>query len=160
MALPVSFLSLTINDNTSVPKQENATSEVAVATITAANMVAQVALHDDLIDAIDALVIGQLAKRTLIAARTLLSGLPASDPLAQKENRWLVRYHGSTNFRKYVVTIPTADLSLLAGGSEYLDITTPATPGKAFADAFAAVVRDPNDVAESVVVDSIQFVSR
>lgn len=160
MALPVSFLSLTINDNTTVPKQETATMEVAVATITAANLVAQTALHDTLITAIDNLIIGVEAKRALIANRTLLSGLPASDPLAQKENRWLVRYHGSTNFRKYVVSIGTADLTLLAGGSEFLDITTVATPGKAFADAFAAVVRDPNDVAESVVVDSIQFVSR
>jgi len=160
MALPVSFLSLTINDNTTVPKQESATMEVAVATITAGNLVAQTALHDALIDAIDDLIIGVEAKRALIANRTLLSGLPASDPLAQKENRWLVRYHSSTDFQKFVVSIATADLTLLADGNEFLDITTVASPGLAFKTAFEAVVRDPNDVAQSVVVDSVQFVAR
>jgi len=160
VTLPVSFLGLTINDNTTQPKQETTTSEFAVTTITAGNLVAQTALHDDLIDAIDDIIIGVEAKRTLISARQVLSGLPASDPLAQKENKWLVRYHGSTAFRKYVVSIGTADLTLLAGGSEFLDITTVASPGLAFKTAFEAVVRDPNDVAESVVVDSVQFVSR
>jgi len=160
MALPVSFLSLTINDSTTVPKQESATTEFAVATITAANLVAQTALHDDLIDAIADLIIGVEAKRTLISSREILSGLAASSMLAQKENRWLVRYHSSTDFQKFVVSIGTADLTLLDTGEEFLDITTAATPGLAFKTAFEAVVRDPNDVAQSVVVDSIQFVAR
>jgi len=160
MALPVSFLSLTINDSTVKPKQESSTTEFAVATITAGNLVAQTALHDDLVDAIDDIIIGQEAKRALIASRTLLSGLSASDPQAQKETKWLVRYHGSTAFRKYVVSIGTANLDLITDGSEFLDIVTVASPGLAFKTAFEAVVRDPNDAAESVVVDSVQFVSR
>ena len=160
MAVPISFLAVTINDNTTKPKQESSTLEVPVATITAANLVAQTALHDDLVDAIDGVSIGQLAKRALISNRTVLSGLPASDPLAQKENRWLVRYHSGTTFQKFRTTIGCADLSLLADGEEFLDITTVATPGKALKDAFEAVVRSPNDVAESVVVDSVQFVGR
>jgi len=158
VALPVSFLSLTMNDNTSQPRQESSTTELAVTTLTAGNFTAQATLHSDLINALEGITIGNPAKTELVAARTRISDAPSSDVLAQKENRWLLRYHGATNFRKYVVSLGTADLSQIVDGTEFIDLT--AGTGLALKTAFEAVVKDPNDAAEAVILDSVQYVVR
>jgi len=158
MALPVSFLSLTMNDNTTKPRQESATTELAVITVTAANFTAQATLHSALINALEGITIGNPAKSELVANRERISDAPASSQLAQKENRWLLRYHGATNLRKYVVSLGTADLTQLVSGEEFLALT--AGTGAALKTAFEAVVRDPNDAAEAVILDSVQYVVR
>jgi hypothetical protein len=158
MPLPISFLSLTLNDNTDTPRQESSTTEVAVTTITAGNFAAQATLHSDLINALEGVTIGNPAKSELIANRERISDAKASSQLAQKENRWLLRYHGVTNFRKYVVTLGTADLTQLVSGTEFLDLS--GGTGAALKTAFEAVVKDPNDASEAVVLDSVQYVVR
>lgn len=160
MALPVSFYSLTLNDNTlrsnGIPESTN--SEIAITTLTAANYAAQSALIAALQTAIDDVVIGVLAKATTTILRSILSSSPASSPLAQRENKWLLRYHGNTLQQKFQVSIGTADLSLLSNNSEFLDLTT--SPGSALKSAFEAIAKSPDDGAESVTLDSVQFVGR
>jgi hypothetical protein len=85
------------------------------------------------------------------------SGSAPSDPVAQREVKWLVRYHDAAG-RKYSVEIPTADLSLLDTDSEFLDLA--ATYPAAFKTAFEDVVVSPADDGSAVTIDSIQFVGR
>jgi len=160
MALPVSFVVLTFNDNTLKPNgtPESASLSLPVITLTAGNLAAQQALHTTLFNAIDALSIGNRAKQETILDRSIVAVTASSDPLAQRENKYLVRFHGATLGQKFQISIPCADLSLHGTNSEFVDIT--ADEGLALKNAMEACVRSPNDAAEAVVVDSIQFVGR
>lgn len=162
MALPVSFFSQTWADNTVKQNGEPETSNwgVAITTLTAANLVAKTALISALETAVTGLVIGNLTKDETVVNRITFTPGPASSPLAQRENKWLVRYHDASNSKKFRVSIPTADLTLLLPHSEFIDITTAATPGKVFVDAFEAIVVSPDDDSHTTQVDSIQFVGR
>jgi len=160
MALPVSFYGMTYNDNTvrdnGVP--ESTSFRVATTTITAANLVAQEALITAFVSSLNDIVIGQEAKQTVTARDTLVSSSPASSPLAQRENKWLCRYHDVTTQQKFTVSIGTADLSLLTNNSEFLDITQ--TEGLAFKIDFDGLVKSPSDPTHGVSLDSVQFVGR
>jgi len=160
MALPVSFYNLTINDNTlkSNGTPESSSMGVAVTTLTAANVAAQSALIINLENAIDGVTIGEMAKSEIVFERQILSAEPAASTLAQRENKWLMRYHGNTLNQKFQVSVGTADLTLLDSGSEFLDLT--ADEGLALKTAFEAIVKSPNDGAEAVTLDSVQFVGR
>jgi len=158
MALPVSFYSLTQNDNTSSPKQESTNTGVAITTLTAGNLTAQLALIAALENALEGICIGNPARSEITLARTVISTDPASDPFAQRETKWLIRYHGTTLNEKFQVTLGTADLDQLTDGSEFLDLT--GGTGAALVSAWAAVVKSPGDGAEATAIDSIQFVGR
>lgn len=160
MALPVSFYNLTINDNTLKPNGgvESTSMQVAVTTLSAANVVAQAALVINLENAIDGVTIGEMAKSEIVFEREILSTDRAATTLAQRENKWLMRYHGVTLNERYQVSIGTADLTLLPDGSEFLDLT--ADEGLALKTAFEAIVKSPGDGAEAVILDSVQFVGR
>ncbi len=160
MATPVSFWGATWNDNT-VKRNgdpESASTEFAIVTLTAANIVAQTALLVTLKDALNAISIGQFSKETTTAFRGTPSTVPAGSTLSQRENKYLIRYHDSLTNRKYRGSIPCADLSLLPDGSEFLDLTT--GEGADVKAAFEAVIVSPDNTAAAVVVDSIQFVGR
>jgi len=160
MALPKSFYGGTIADNTLKSNGEPETSswEVPVADITAANYVAQTALYDALQAAIDNVNIGLARTKTVTAVRTLESIANASDTAAQRENKLLLRYHDNTTFKKFRVTIPCFDLTLLPSGSEFLPLD--ADEGAALKTAFEAVVKSPDDVSHAVTLDTAQFVGR
>jgi len=163
MATPTSFHSERYADNTIDPKTgrpETASFQVAITNLTPANVAAQITLINDLSSAVAALVIGNADGNEVVYDRNDLAASPAASPLAQRENKWLVRYHGSVSHKRFRVSLPTADLTLLANNSEFLDITTAASPGNDFKVAFEAVVKSPDDDTESVVVDSVQFVGR
>lgn len=83
-------------------------------------------------------------------------GKPANGE-AQREKKWLCRYHDATTQKKYVLELPGADLSKLAPASEFLDIT--AGDGLTFKNQFDAFVVAP-DTANAVVLDEVQFVGR
>lgn len=158
MALPVSFYSLTQNDNTSIPRQESTNTSVAITTLTSGNLTAQLALIAALENALEGICIGNPAKSEIVLARTVISTAPASDPFAQRETKWLIRYHGATLGEKFQVTLGTADLDQLTGNSEFLDLT--GGTGAALKSAWEAIVKSPGDGAESTVLDSVQFVGR
>jgi len=80
-----------------------------------------------------------------------------TDPNAQRENKWLVRYQDTTNFALYRVEIPGADLSVgLVPGTDFLD--TSVSPGSDFVTAFEALARSPEGNAVNVI--DITFVGR
>lgn len=161
MARPVSFYTHTIADNTlkNNGQPETTSTEVAITTLTAANVVAQQSLINDLAVAIAGITLGQVNKDTVTFNRIPGVPGPSSNPLAQRENKYLVRYHDATTYDKMSVSYGTADLSLLANNSEFLDLTD-GGPIEAFVTAFEAVVKSNFDPTHAVVVDSIQFVGR
>jgi len=160
MPLPVSFYSITMADNTvkSNGQPETSSLEVPITTITAGNYTATLALLVTLQSTVEALLLGVNTKHELISERVKFAELPASSNFAQRENKWLVRYHEEGTSKKFVVSLPTADLDQHMDNSEFVDLTTGA--GAAFKAAFEAVVVSPADSGANVVVDSVQFVGR
>jgi len=156
MALPQSFFGQSLNDFS----DEKSSWGVAITTLTAANVVAQSALIDTLITKTAAISLCASVKEEIVFDRTLHAGAQPTNPLAQRENKWLVRYTGDATFKKFSTEIPGADLSLLstAPQSDYMDSSLAAYTE--FKDAFEAVVRSPDDASETVTVTSIQFVGR
>lgn len=159
MALPVSFYGNRIADNTiNNGKPETANWQIPITTLTAANYVAQAALLVTLQDAVGAVTIGNVQEKSTVIFRSVLSSGAASSVLAQRENKWLVRYSGNTLGKLFRVSLPTADLTKLPDHSEFLDLTTGV--GQALKDALEAILKSPDDGAEACTVDSVQFVGR
>jgi len=161
MALPVSFFSETKTDNTLNQKTGNGESanwRVAVTTITAANLVAMTANITSLAGAVAAITLGRTVHQQTEVNVFDQARIPATDPLAQRENKWLGRYHDATNGQKFSVSWPTADVSLHMTNSEFLDLT--AGDGAALKAAFEAIVVSPNDSSHATILDSVQFVGR
>lgn len=160
MALPVSFVSLTMNDNTrkSNGQPESGTIKLPIVTLTAANLTATLTLITNLINALEGITIGNPAKSEIVLSREIISVNPAATAQAQRENKFLLRYHGATLGQKFVASLPTADLDQVATNSEFVNLA--AGTGAALKTAFEAVVKSPNDAAEAVVLDSVQFVGR
>lgn len=159
MARPISRITQTLQDYGtpgSGSGAEKSTWSVWTANLTAANFTAQQGLISALYTAALDLTLGSQAATSELAVSTQ-SSVENTNPLAQRENKWLVRYHDTAG-TKFTVEIPTADLSLLDTGTEFLDLT--GTEAAAFKTAFEAVVRSPDDPTLTVTVDSIQFVGR
>jgi len=160
MALPTSFVSQTKSDNTMKQngEAESTSWRLPVTTITAANFNAQATKITTLDGAVAAITLGRTIKTSTAVNVFEQANTPASDPLAQRENKWLARYHDATNGQKFTVSWGTADLSLHMTNSEFLDLTTGA--GATLKTAFEDVVVSPNDASHAVVLDSVQFVGR
>ena len=161
MAVAVSFTQWNYYDSTTNEqgKPEGSQFELAVTTLTAANLAAQTTLIDNLTTAIEALVLGNLNKTNVVLERNIISEVPANDQFAQRGIKLLCRYHdAAVPTRKYTVSIPTFDLALLPLHGEFLDIDTAATPGNNFKIAFEAIVKSKQDAANAVVLDSCQYV--
>lgn len=160
MALPLSWLTVSVADNSVKPNGEPEIGTWTVPTITntPANVAANEGLMGALMTAVQAITLGLNQQRTEIYARTLLASGPAASTLAQRENKWLARYHDATNYQKFQVSFPCADLSKLVSGEEFLDLT--AGPGLTLKTDFEAIVVSPNDAGHAVVLDTVQFVGR
>jgi len=161
MAIPLSYYTITLADNTakSNGEPEVTSAEVAITTLTPANVAATETLCGNLKTALAAIVLGRFVKNTLTYARTANGAqIPATDPLAQRENKWLARYHDAVTFQKFTVSFGTADLSKHKDNSEFVDLLT--GDGAAFKAAFEAVVVSPADASHATVLDSMQFVGR
>lgn len=159
MALPVSRITQSFVDHGSgaFPAGESSNVSFWVTTIIAGNYAAEQAKHAALYIALTDISIGDETKRTLVASDVVQGVGPAASPFAQRENKWLLRYHDSINDVKYQAEVPCADLSLLAASSEFMDTTK--AEWTALKTAFEAVVVSPND-ANPVILDSAQFVGR
>jgi hypothetical protein len=160
MPRATSYLSETIYDSTvkSNGTPESTNWRIAVATLTAANLVAKTALINALLAAVDTLILGEPAITEVIQDRQILSVSPAATQLAQRENKMLLRFiDGATN-QKFTVSIGTFDLSKLPLHSEFLDLT--AGDGLALKTAFDAIAVNPEVAADPVTLQSVQFVGR
>lgn len=159
--MAISYYSQTINDNTKADKSGKAefgTFEVPIVTLTPANVAATETLIGNFQAALVDVILGVLAKRQMVYSRVFTSNARASDILAQRENKWLCRYHDNTTQKNYSVSIPTAKLSVLDDGEEFMDLT--AAPGDAFKTAFEALVRGADNPGNAITLDSVQFVGR
>jgi hypothetical protein len=124
--------------------------------ITAANHDAQDALKDALIVAINGITLGVHTASSWVAEEAANAVIQPASQFAQREIKWLVKYHDNSTGEKYSVEIPTADLDLLlAGSDERLDLA--GTEGAAFKVAFEAFVRTET---HGVTVDDVIYVSR
>lgn len=124
--------------------------------MSAANFVALTGEMSALRTATLDLVLGSEAGSTNLAASST-TAIENTDPLAQRENKWLVRYHDGHG-KRFTLEIPTAKLVLLDTGTEFLDLTV--TVVATWVTAFETTAVSPDDSGSSVVVDSIQFVGR
>lgn len=160
MAIPTSFMLETYNDNTQKAngEPESASIRLPIATLSAANLVAKLALVAALRTAFAGVVIGVDAKQEITLKSDIFSRNRAPSTAAQRENKWLLRYHDAVTYKKFSGSLPTADLSLLPDGSEFLDLT--ADPGLALKTAFEAIVVSGDDDSHATVLDSAQFVGR
>jgi len=111
--------------------------------------------------ALDAFVLGEAAKSEIMMDRTIISAdLPAS-AVAQRELKWLVRYHGVDSNTKATMEIPTPKITLtdvLVPGTDIVDLTQ--TQAAAFVTNFEAIGVFPGTDTEHVVVDQIVLVGR
>lgn len=135
---------------------EKSSYRFTIADLSAANFTASMGALTTLFTNIAALLTGKPTSRRIVASGQEVTYTPVTDPLSQRENKWLVRYH-DTSARKFTMELPTADLSLLDQDSEFLDMT--GTEAAAFKTSFEAIAKSPSDQS-AVVVDSIQFVGR
>jgi len=160
MARPISKASQTLQDYGtpgSGTGAEKSNWAFWMATLTSGNFVAQTGLVSTLLTATLDITLGAQAASNILAVSTQ-SAVVVTEPLAQRENKWLVRYHDSHNTR-FTLEIPTARLALLSTGTEFLNLLDGAEV-QAWVTAFEAVAVSPDDPTLPVTVDSIQFVGR
>lgn len=155
MALPQSFFGRTLIDFSS----EKSAWRVPINTITAGNQVATLTLIQALEVALNNVALGVVTRDTTILEEDTTPQTPPTNPLAQRENKWLVRYHDAVTNAKFTSEYPCADLSLLSTSpqSDFMDRGNAAFT--ALKSAWEAVVRSPDD-NNATVLDSLQFVGR
>lgn len=160
MAAPVTYLAVETADNTlkSNGQPETATYRMGLTTATPANVATVLANAGGLVAAIQGIILGRVVKQDFLYDSTIHEKIPATSKLAQRENKWLFRYHNPTSFKAFTVSIPCADLTKTMDNSEFVSLTTGA--GLAVKTAFEQVVVCPDDQEEFGILDSIQFVGR
>lgn len=136
---------------------ETTTFRVNTADLTAANFDAQVALNVALGVGIVGITRGHLQK--ISYGNEIVSPAVPDDPLSQRENKWLIRFHDVVNnVAQSPIELGTADLTMLDPNNRGYAHIGDGGAVDAFVDAFEAYVlsKDGNAVA----IDSIQFVGR
>lgn len=128
------------------------------AELNAGNFAAVGAQLQTLGTATNALSRGQPAKSTLIAQINTISGANATDPVAQRESKWLVTYRDTTTEKLYTLEIPCADLTTdnLLGNTDQANLAS--TEWAAWVTAFEAVAK--SEVGNAVEVVRAQHVGR
>lgn len=122
---------------------------VHIVTQTAGNIVAQAALLQDLEDAIDAVTLGNNGTEQTVATITPVVRNPSLNPIAQRENKWLVQMEDTVSGLPASFTIPCYDPSLLGPDGESMDTTS--AEYAALVAAVEAVVRSAAGNVVSVV---------
>lgn len=113
-----------------------------------------------LFDAVDGVTIGNLgqSKHVISADKDAGPGGNAASKYAQREMKWLCRYHDATTLKKRTLEIGAAEAQLLASNTDFMNLAD-AAAGQAFKTAFDATVKDP-DTGNAVVLDSVELVGR
>jgi len=127
------------------------------ALLTSGNIVAQTAAASALLTALAGITIGIIAKNQLIAYNTTLSSVLPTNPIAQRESKWLVLSQDNVTHKLFRNEIPTADLTLLTNHSEFITDFTPAALA-AFKTAWEAFVLSEDGNACTLI--SLQAVGK
>jgi hypothetical protein len=129
--------------------------QVYSAELNAGNFAAAEALRAAFESAVDAVSLGNNGSEQFIAVENAVARNPSTNPLAQRENKWLVSAM-ETNGNAVTFTIPCADLSLLGEDGETMDTgLTVYDDLVAAAEAFVL----SND-GEAITVTSVKFRAR
>lgn len=142
MASRVNF---TVTDYT----RESSNFAVNGISISSANYDAQITAAIALSAAIEGLIIGQLAKREVVASIAFPQTSTPTDPFAQREMKWLVVYQDDTTSKLQSLEIACPDLALLTPNTDLLNLAS--TEGAAFVTAFESFVRSSDGNTVSVV---------
>lgn len=124
-------------------------------TLNAGNIAAQEALRAAFESAVDAISLGTAGSEQFIATEVNVARTPSANPLAQRENKWLVSYTDNVTGLGGSFSIPCADLSLLGADGENMDSGA----------EYAALVSATQDFVRSnagnaVTVTSVKFRAR
>lgn len=96
-------------------------------------------------NALNNITLGTIVKERWIGDENVLDSFPPTDPMAQRELKWLVICENLTGGNHFRFTIPCPDLSLTKrvpfSGKQVADFTKPEV--MAFAVAVEAIVVDP-----------------
>jgi len=126
--------------------------------LTAGNFAAQQTLAAALAGAIEDLTIGELTKQVALVPVIDTPAIP-TDPYAQRELKWLVRYQGDSSGKMFSIEIAAPDITgNVVPNTDVADITS--TDWAAFVTAFEAYAKSPDDVAETVTVIDARVVGR
>jgi len=128
------------------------------ADLTAGNFTAQVALWDALVTAIQNIIIGNVAMKSLAAYVTEVDDTLPANAFAQRELKWLVGWSNTSTGEKHTTEIACPDLAFLVPGSDIADLT--GTEMAAFVAAFEAVVRGGAAGTNTVNVDYVRVIGR
>jgi len=154
------FYDVTLRDYS----KELSTVQYPISPITVITIEAELVLLTALRTATEGITLGTTAKDKIIMDETIYSGSSPTDENAQRERKWLVRYHGVTSGKKYTLTVPTADLDgNLVPGTDIADLVNSEAMA-AFVTAFQNGVSAPYSAGvagvETVLVDEIVHVGR
>lgn len=138
----------------------NELSSFAVTSLTgtAGNLAAELAAAAALSSAIENLSLGHLDKYTyqIIPLDTVIT---PTNPLAQRELKWLVSYRGDVSGKIFQMEIPAPNpTDNLVGNSDVADIGS--ADWNAFVIAFETYARSPDNGTENVVVLGARLVGR
>ena len=125
------------------------------ADLTSGNIVAQEALMADILAALAAVSLGEVAKTEEIATAELVSGDPATSPFAQRENKWLVAATDNVTGLSVRFEIPCADLDQLEENGEEMELGANRTALISAIEAYALSV-----AGNAITVQNIYFVAR
>lgn len=151
------FFSMTLRDST----EEVSSFALTIQPVTALNLATILTQTTDFEEALDAIILGDATRKSLSAFDNTYNPADSTNTANQKELKWLCHYHAVATGKKYVVRIPTADLSLLptVNGKISEDLVLSGGVGLAFKTAFDTLARDPNNPNGTVALDRVQFVS-
>lgn len=138
---------------------ERSTVGIHSASLTSANLDAQLVLWSNLRLTMTDLSLGEISQHS-IATQVNPAFTTPTDPFAQREIKWLVTYAGATTGKKFQLEIPCADL----GGGHLVAGTDIADTGNAdwaaFITDFELFAKSPDDVNEAVTFLSARLVGR
>ena len=146
MVASTSEYSLTVRDYDS----ELARTRVHVTQLASGNFTAWNSALDALQTGISGIILGVAASEVRTAASSRLDASLPSDKFAQRETKWIVRSEDSVTHEIIRNEIPTADLGLLSGNSEFIT-TFPVGPLADFKTAWEAAVVSPDGNPVSLV---------
>lgn len=117
----------------------------------------QVSLVASLFTALLNITLGIEVKRFLKVLDVGSGSGQATDVMAQRELKWLVRYSDDVTAKSYQMEVPSPDVSLLSSSArQNMDISGGA--GAAFVSAFEAAAVSPD--GNAVTVESVTLVGR
>lgn len=137
---------------------ETTTFRTSVTELNAGNIAAQITLQATLGSAINDMVLGTLQK--INYGNVVDNGAaPPSDPFAQREMKWLIRYVDDVTGKRYQCELGTANLARLDPNNRDRAYIGDGAEVDAFVAAFEAYVVAP-DTGNAVSIESIVPVGR